>query len=114
MRLESQVPPRMDTRLRRWMTRLLTGLAAAILLAAIAGFTYEQIGRSKDRKLLPPRVGREVDVGGRSLNLYCSGSGSPAVILESGGTADGYAWVLVQPKIAAFTRACWYDRAGPR
>lgn len=112
MRSESHVPARMDTRLRRWMKRLLTGLAAAILLAAIAGFTYEQIGRSKDRKLLPPRVGRAVDVGGRSLNLYCSGSGSPAVILESGGNANGYAWVLVQPKIAGFTRACWYDRAG--
>jgi pimeloyl-ACP methyl ester carboxylesterase len=112
MRSESRFPARMDTTARRWMKRLLVGLTAAVLLLAIIGFMYEQIGRSKDRELLPPRVGRAVDIGGRSLNLYCSGSGSPAVILETGGGSAGYGWVLVQPKIAAFTRACWYDRAG--
>jgi pimeloyl-ACP methyl ester carboxylesterase len=41
------------------------------------------------------------------LNLYCSGEGSPTVILEG-----GYSWITVQPEIAKFTRACWYDRAG--
>jgi pimeloyl-ACP methyl ester carboxylesterase len=112
MRSDSGSPARMDTRLRRWMKRLLTGLVAAVLLAAFAGLTYEQTGRSKDRKMLPPRVGRAVDIGGRSLNLYCSGSGGPTVILEAGGGSAGYGWVLVQPKVAALTRACWYDRAG--
>ena len=34
------------------------------------------------------------------------------MILESGGGGPGYGWVLVQPGIARFTRACWYDRAG--
>jgi pimeloyl-ACP methyl ester carboxylesterase len=112
MRSESRFPARMDSKPKRWMKRLLAGLTAGVLLLAIVGFTYEQIDRSKDRKLLPPRVGRAVDIGGRSLNLYCSGSGNPAVILETGGGSAGYGWVLVQPKIAAFTRACWYDRAG--
>ena len=97
---------------RYWVRRVLVGFATAVLLAAISGFTYEQIGRSMDRKMLPARVGRAVDIGGRSINLYCSGSGSPAVIFESGGTVPGYSWVLVQPKVAAFSRACWYDRAG--
>jgi pimeloyl-ACP methyl ester carboxylesterase len=106
------IPERMDTRPSRWMKRLLAGLTAAVLLLAVVGFTYEQFGRWKDRKMLPPRVGRAVDIGGRSLNLYCSGSGSPTVIFETGGGSAGYGWVLVQPKIAAFTRACWYDRAG--
>ena len=103
---------RMDAEPKLWITRLLAGLASAILLLLLIGFTYEQVGRARDRKMLPPRIGRAVDIGGRSINLYCSGSGSPAVVLEAGGNADGYGWLLVQPRIAAFTRACWYDRAG--
>jgi pimeloyl-ACP methyl ester carboxylesterase len=57
-------------------------------------------------------MGQAVDVGGRTLNLYCSGKGSPTVILETGGNGPGYEWRLVQTNIANFTRACWYDRAG--
>ena len=48
----------------------------------------------------------------RHLNLRCSGSGSPTVILESGNMADSMAWVKVQPQIAKFARVCAYDRAG--
>ena len=54
-----------------------------------------------------------VDLGdGRRLNLYCSGSGSPTVIFDSGLGDSSKAWGLVQPAIAQFTRACSYDRAG--
>jgi pimeloyl-ACP methyl ester carboxylesterase len=94
------------------MKRVLKALIAALVLTAIAGFTYEQAGRSLERKTLPPRLGRSVDVGGRTLNIYCAGEGSPTAIFESGGNDPGYDWVLVQPKVAGFTRACWYDRAG--
>ena len=48
----------------------------------------------------------------RHLNLRCSGTGSPTVILESGNNADSMAWVKVQPGIAKFTQVCSYDRAG--
>jgi len=92
--------------------RLLKALLAALVLAAAAGFIYEQAGRSRERQRLPPQLGRSVDIGGRTLNLYCSGEGSPTVVFESGGNDPGYDWVLVQPKVAGFTRACWYDRAG--
>jgi pimeloyl-ACP methyl ester carboxylesterase len=34
------------------------------------------------------------------------------VILEPGGNSPGYANASLQSKIAEFTRACWYDRAG--
>lgn len=91
------------------------GIFVAIFLAAlvIAGFTYEQIGRRRDARTLPPRVGQAVDVGGgRTINMFCSGEGSPAVIFESGGRGLGYDWVQVQAEVAKYTRACWYDRAG--
>ena len=53
-----------------------------------------------------------VDVGGRRLNLYCSGSGPVTVVFDSGSGDAGWAWQAVQPEIAQRTRACVYDRAG--
>ncbi len=49
---------------------------------------------------------------GRRLNLYCTGKGSPTVIFDSGVTGETVGWALVQPVVAAHTRACSYDRAG--
>lgn len=97
---------------RRWFARVASALFGFVLLVAVGGFTYEQIGRARDAAHPPPRVGQAIDIGGRTLNLYCSGEGSPTVILETGGNEPGYSWSWVQPKIADFTRACWYDRAG--
>ena len=98
--------------MRKWIRRISCIFLALLVLAILAGFTYEQVGRSRDTSQLPPRVGQAVDIGGRTLNLYCSGQGAPTVILETGGNSPGYAWLLLQSKMAAFTRACWYDRAG--
>lgn len=49
---------------------------------------------------------------GRSLNLYCMGSGSPTVILEAGLGGWAYDWWAVQGSVAKRTRVCAYDRAG--
>jgi pimeloyl-ACP methyl ester carboxylesterase len=49
---------------------------------------------------------------GRRLNIYCTGSGSPTVVFDSGLGGGTTAWADVQPKISASTRACSYDRAG--
>jgi pimeloyl-ACP methyl ester carboxylesterase len=49
---------------------------------------------------------------GARLNFTCLGEGSPAVIFDAGWSDWGPAWAVVQPRIAAFTRACSYDRAG--
>ena len=62
-----------------------------------------------DWYLRPQRV---VDIGGRRLNLICTGSGSPTVILEAGLIADAAAWRLVQPAVSRTTSVCSYDRAG--
>jgi len=57
----------------------------------------------------PPPLGRLVDVGGHRVHLYCTGRGSPAVIVVGGFSFD---WDLVQPKIAGLTKICTYDVAG--
>jgi pimeloyl-ACP methyl ester carboxylesterase len=53
-----------------------------------------------------------VDLGGRRLHLHCTGSGSPAVIVENGGGSFSIDFALVQPEVAKFTQICSYDRAG--
>ena len=99
------------SRLKRWLKRGSLGVVLVIVVATLTGICYEQIGRRRDARRVP-QVGKSVDIGGRRLNLYCSGEGSPTVIFESGGGAPGYSWVNIQPQVAKFTRACWYDRAG--
>src|SRR5215472_13725174 len=59
-----------------------------------------------------PPPGQMIDIGGRKLHLYCTGKGSPSVVLVAGGGAFSIDWALVQPKIAEHTRVCSYDRAG--
>jgi pimeloyl-ACP methyl ester carboxylesterase len=59
-----------------------------------------------------PPPGRLVDIGGRRLHLYCTGEGSPTVVLLAGGGAFSIDWAVVQPKLAQHTRVCSYDRAG--
>src|SRR5208337_249124 len=86
-----------------WMRRALRGLALAFLLAAALGFTYEQISRWQDSQHRF-RIGRAVDIGGRSLNIDCAGSGSPAVILESGGREVHHS-LLVRPRRRGMERS---------
>jgi pimeloyl-ACP methyl ester carboxylesterase len=92
------------------MKRAVLAIVVLALLAAI-GVTYEQIGEYRDHKRYA-QIGRSVDIGGRTLNIYCSGEGSPTVVFEGAGHTAGYAWVEMQAAAAEFTHACWYDRAG--
>lgn len=56
---------------------------------------------------------RLVDVGGgRHINLYCRGAGSPTIIFDSGLSDSTIAWALVQPVISEKNATCSYDRAG--
>src|ERR1700681_112703 len=77
-------------------------VATIVLLGAAAPFDPSPYVR-------PQRL---VDVGHRRMNLYCSGSGSPTVVLDSGLGRDMFDWRLVQARIARRTRVCSYDRAG--
>ena len=55
---------------------------------------------------------RLVDIGGRRLNLYCIGTGSPTVVLDAPAGATNKIWYKVAPQVARTTRVCAYDRAG--
>jgi pimeloyl-ACP methyl ester carboxylesterase len=58
------------------------------------------------------RPGQLVSANGTRLNFYCMGAGSPTVVFDSGWGDWAPIWALVQPRVAAWTRACSYDRAG--
>jgi pimeloyl-ACP methyl ester carboxylesterase len=59
---------------------------------------------------VPAMPGKLVVVDGHRVHVYCTGQGSPAVIIAGGGFSVD--WGLVQPPIARFTRVCTYDPAG--
>jgi hypothetical protein len=97
--------------MRRWTKRIFVGLGAFPVIAILSGATYQWLATRKDLAATP-LPGQLVDVGGYRLHLWCTGDGSPAVILDAGlgGTSAG--WGFVQPDVARFTRVCSYDRAG--
>ncbi len=67
---------------------------------------------AEDQTLLPyAEPGQLVDIGGRHINLLCTGSGGPPVVLMAGLASWSYVWNKTQPEIAKGTRVCAFDRA---
>lgn len=95
-----------------WILRIIGALFGMLLRMLLAGFIYEQIGRAEDAEHLPRRLGQAIDIGGPHRAPLLLGPGHATVVFETGGNDPGSSWALIQPRIAAFTRACWYDRAG--
>ena len=95
----------------RWTKRTLIGLAGLFLVVALMGATYQWMATRRGLAETPP-PGRLVDIGGHRLHIWCSGSGAPAVILETGLGGSSADWGFVQPEVSGFTQVCSYDRAG--
>lgn len=99
--------PLLPPRLRR----ALTVGAAILVFIVLAGATYQGVATALERREYP-RPGGLINVGDHQLHLYCTGDGSPAVILEAPATGLSAVWGDVQQRVAAKTRVCSYDRAG--
>lgn len=85
----------------------LPAIAAAFLMASAGSHAAPPAGQDA---LAGPKI--KVDVGGRKLNMYCIGKGSPTVVFEADIGRAGWDWSAVLPEVAKRTRACVYDRAG--
>jgi pimeloyl-ACP methyl ester carboxylesterase len=84
-----------------------------ILLALSAGaplFAQATDAAATDSAFATPH--QRVDIGGRKLHLYCSGTGATTVVFDAPSGDGGWVWFRVQPEVAKHTRACVYDRAG--
>jgi pimeloyl-ACP methyl ester carboxylesterase len=102
-----RVRRQLRSRIARW---LLYPVLAVLGIASIGG-GYETVRESLDAKAYP-LPGQLVDVGGYRLHLHCTGSGSPAVILEpgQGGVSSDFGWIA--PAVARDSTVCVYDRPG--
>lgn len=83
-------------------------IVAVVVFACLAATARDELYDASS--YVRPQVIVKVD--SRRMNIYCSGTGSPTVILDSGLGGDMTDWRLVQGRIARRTRVCSYDRAG--
>lgn len=92
-------------------SRLLVYPLLAVLALVSVGGAYQALGARADAKAFPV-PGQLVDVGGRSLHLHCTGTGTPTVLLQPGAgeISSNMGWIA--PAVAQQTRVCVYDRAG--
>jgi pimeloyl-ACP methyl ester carboxylesterase len=94
--------------------RLRRGLfigAAILVFVVLAGATYQGVATALERREFR-HPGGLVSVGDHQLHIYCTGDGSPTVILEAPAAGLSAAWAEVQSRVAETTRVCSYDRAG--
>jgi pimeloyl-ACP methyl ester carboxylesterase len=68
------------------------------------------VGQTRGTSQNPPPLGKLVDAGGYSVHLYCTGAGSPTVVIVGAGFS--FDWGLVQPAVASITQVCSYDHSG--
>lgn len=91
--------------------RTVQGIRLLFLTTIAIGGLYQTVSLFRERNAFP-MPGRLVDVGGYKMHIYCTGQGSPSVILDSGLGDSFISWQNVQLQIAGFVCVCSYDRAG--
>jgi pimeloyl-ACP methyl ester carboxylesterase len=107
----SQVQGNASERKKKMASPVRTAFLLAVLISTVVGPQALSADNSP-ADILYAQPGQLVSISGSRLNLYCSGTGSPAVVFDSGFLDWAPAWSTVQPKIAKWTRVCSYDRAG--
>jgi pimeloyl-ACP methyl ester carboxylesterase len=84
----------------------------AVILLSLGGVMVWNVANIVQETKAFPAPGQLYEVDGRQMHLYCTGSGSPTVVLEGGVPEWSLHWRVAQPEIAKFTRVCSYDRSG--
>ena len=103
----------------RWLVMLTFALRAILAAAPLLSIGDVVLAQSnltptvaEDQRLLPyAKSGQLVDIGGRRINLHCTGAGGPTIILMAGIFSWSVVWYKTQPVIAQKTRLCGFDRA---
>jgi pimeloyl-ACP methyl ester carboxylesterase len=97
----------MDPMSKGWTALAILALAGGASTSMFAAAAQQQA--TGDAFAKPHQL---VDIGGRKMNLYCSGQGATTVVFDAPSGEAGWNWFRVQPAVANHTRACVFDRAG--
>ena len=96
-------------RWRRAAERVVLSFVVLLAVAAGASTAFNALAILYYRATMP---GKSYDVGGYKMHIYCTGQGSPTLVLDAGLGGDWTEWGAVQPTLSKTTRVCSYDRAG--
>jgi pimeloyl-ACP methyl ester carboxylesterase len=94
------------------MCKRLTGLAMLIVTVGFSSSLLAAPAAQLSAGDVFAKPHQLVDIGGRKMNLYCSGQGATTVVFDAPSGEAGWNWFKVQPEVAKHTRACVFDRAG--
>jgi pimeloyl-ACP methyl ester carboxylesterase len=93
------------------MVRTIGILAGSCLLLLLA-LSLWNLAVTKWQHAHNPPPGNLYSVDGRQMHVYCSGVGSPTVVMEAGASSAWLTWRRLQPELSQLTRVCTYDRGG--
>jgi pimeloyl-ACP methyl ester carboxylesterase len=83
----------------------------AIVITLLCALPIGTLAQKGDAAQNPPApLGKLVDVGGYRVHLYCTGTGSPTVVIVGAGFS--FNWGLVQPEVTKIAQVCSYDHSG--
>jgi pimeloyl-ACP methyl ester carboxylesterase len=91
--------------------RAVGAVTAIVVFILLLGATYQGVATALERREFA-RPGGLVSVGDHQLHIYCTGKGTPTVVLEAPAAGLSAAWADVQRQLSGKTRVCSYDRAG--
>lgn len=94
------------------MLKSLSSAPLFVLAVLATPSAFAQTPASAELQAPFSRPQQLVDIGGRRLNLYCSGNGPVTVVFDAPSGDGGASWYAVQPAVAKRTRACVFDRGG--
>lgn len=94
-----------------YIKRGLLVLVILLIGVPVAGATYQMIAEASDRQAYPP-PGQMINVDGHMMHLYCTGKGSPTILLEAGAYSFSSEWYWVQQQLSETNKVCSYDRPG--
>ncbi|SRR6266481_3686157 len=96
---------------RRISERVVLSLVFFFAVAVGGSTTFNALAIHHYRAIYPA-PGSFYGVNGHNMHLYCTGDGSPTIILDAGLGNDSLIWGKVQLELSRTTRVCSYDRAG--
>ena len=96
-----------------WLLRALGAFGILILIALLAGWTYQTTSERYDAAAYP-MAGGLIEADGVRLHLHCmnDGAAGPTIILLTGMGSVSSAWNPVMRDVATDHRVCAYDRDG--